>query len=114
MDHHTGVIVAEVGFLLVLIGGVWLAAAEVPQVRFAAVGRSAGRGLALAVCFSSSPPTGVTSASQVRTRGNQLVAVARLASAISWALIVFRSFSGAVASSRPVIPVAERASSPAR
>jgi DNA-binding MarR family transcriptional regulator len=61
-----------------------------------------------------SPPAGVTSAGQVRTRGNQLVAVARLASAISWALIVFRSFSGAVASSRPVIPVAERASSPAR
>jgi hypothetical protein len=48
MDHHTGVIVAEVGFLLVLIGGVWLAAAEVPQFRFAAV-RKVGSGVAFAI-----------------------------------------------------------------
>jgi hypothetical protein len=108
------VIVAEVGFLLMLIGGVWLAA-EVSQFRFAAV-RKVGSGVAFAlgglllIIATHWGHFGEPGAD----RGNQLVAVARLASAISWALIVFRSFSGAVASSRPVIPVAERASSPAR
>jgi hypothetical protein len=32
---HTGVRLAEVGFLLILFAGVWLAAAQVPQFRFA-------------------------------------------------------------------------------
>jgi hypothetical protein len=48
MDHHTGVIVAEAGFLPVLIGGSWLAAAAVPQFRFAAV-RKAGACVAFAL-----------------------------------------------------------------
>jgi hypothetical protein len=28
MDHHTGVVLAEVGFLLMLIAGIWFAASE--------------------------------------------------------------------------------------
>jgi hypothetical protein len=32
--HHTGVRLAEVGFLLVLFAGVWLAAAQLPQFKF--------------------------------------------------------------------------------
>jgi hypothetical protein len=42
------VIVAEVGFLLMLLGGVWLAAAEVPRFRFAAI-RKVGSGVAFAL-----------------------------------------------------------------
>jgi hypothetical protein len=33
--RHTGLRLAEVGFLLILFAGVWLAAAEVPQFKFA-------------------------------------------------------------------------------
>ena len=29
LSHHTGIRLAEVGFLLILIAGVWLAAAEI-------------------------------------------------------------------------------------
>ncbi len=29
---HTGVIIAEVGFLLILFAGIWFAAAENPEV----------------------------------------------------------------------------------
>jgi hypothetical protein len=47
MTHHTGRRLAEVGFLLVLFAGAWLAAAEVPQFKFAS-GRSIFAGLALA------------------------------------------------------------------
>jgi len=35
MSHQTGVRVAEVGALLITIAGVWLAAAEIPQLRLA-------------------------------------------------------------------------------
>jgi hypothetical protein len=31
--HHTSIRLAEVGFLLVLISGVWIVAAEVPQLK---------------------------------------------------------------------------------
>ena len=31
--HHTSIRLAEVGFLLVLIAGVWIVAAEVPQLK---------------------------------------------------------------------------------
>jgi hypothetical protein len=31
--HHTGVRLAEVGFLLMLFAGIWLAAAHIPQLR---------------------------------------------------------------------------------
>jgi nitrate reductase gamma subunit len=31
--HHTGLRLAEVGFLLMLIAGVWLAAAQLPQLQ---------------------------------------------------------------------------------
>lgn len=48
MDHHTGVIIAEVGFLLFLIAGIWLVAAELPQFKFATV-RKIVAGTALAV-----------------------------------------------------------------
>jgi hypothetical protein len=48
MSRHTGVRVAEIGFLLILFAGVWLAAAEMPQFRFATVRRIVA-GLALAV-----------------------------------------------------------------
>ncbi|HVM55855.1 MAG TPA: hypothetical protein VMT74_00235, partial [Gaiellaceae bacterium] len=33
LSHHTGIRLAEVGFLLILIAGVWLVAAEVPQLK---------------------------------------------------------------------------------
>jgi hypothetical protein len=32
--HQTGVKLAEVGFLLVLIAGVWLVAAQIPQFKW--------------------------------------------------------------------------------
>ena len=34
--RHTGVRIAEVGFLLILISGIWLAAAQVPQLKLGA------------------------------------------------------------------------------
>ncbi len=43
---HTGVIIAEVGFLL--IAGIWLAAAQVPAFRFGAA-RTIVAGIALAL-----------------------------------------------------------------
>jgi hypothetical protein len=33
ITHHTGVRLAEVGFLLILIAGVWLVAAQIPRLR---------------------------------------------------------------------------------
>jgi hypothetical protein len=48
LAHHTGVRLAEVGFLLILIAGVWLAAAQVPNFKFAK-GRTIVAGIALAV-----------------------------------------------------------------
>jgi hypothetical protein len=36
-SHHTGSRLAEVGFLLVLIAGVWLVAAEIPMFKLHAV-----------------------------------------------------------------------------
>src|SRR3954468_798082 len=47
MTHHPGGGLAELGFLLVLFAGAWLAAAEIPQFKFAS-GRSIVGGLALA------------------------------------------------------------------
>jgi len=35
LTHQTGVRLAEVGFLLILIAGVWLVAAEIPSFGFA-------------------------------------------------------------------------------
>jgi hypothetical protein len=46
--HHTGIRLAEAGFLLVLFAGVWLAAAQVPQFKFA-VGRTIVAGVAFAI-----------------------------------------------------------------
>ena len=37
LTHHTGVRLAEVGFLLILIAGVWFAAAQFPQPKFRTV-----------------------------------------------------------------------------
>jgi hypothetical protein len=34
--HHTGTRIAEVGFLLLAFAGIWLTAAQIPQMRFAA------------------------------------------------------------------------------
>lgn len=48
MSHHTGTRLAEIGFLLIVISGVWLAAAELPQVRWATTRRVVA-GVALAV-----------------------------------------------------------------
>jgi hypothetical protein len=48
MSHHTGRRLAEIAFLLILFAGVWLAAAEMPQLGFAR-GRAALGGVALAV-----------------------------------------------------------------
>lgn len=46
--HHTGVRIAEVGFLLLVFAGIWLAAAQVPQLKFGAA-RTIVAGLALAI-----------------------------------------------------------------
>jgi hypothetical protein len=46
--HHTGIRLAEVGFLLVLIAGVWLVAAHIPRLKFA-TGRTIVAGAALAI-----------------------------------------------------------------
>jgi uncharacterized membrane protein YccF (DUF307 family) len=46
--HHTGVRLAEVGFLLLLFAGIWLAAAHVPKLRFASA-RTIVAGMALAI-----------------------------------------------------------------
>jgi hypothetical protein len=34
LSAHAGARLAEVGFLLILFAGVWLVAAQIPQVRF--------------------------------------------------------------------------------
>jgi len=47
LSHHTGLRLAEIGFLLIVFAGVWLAAAKVPRFRFA-YGRTKVAGLALA------------------------------------------------------------------
>ena len=47
LAHHTGVRLAEVGFLLILLAGIWLAAAGVPKVKSGA-GRTIVAGIALA------------------------------------------------------------------
>src|SRR2546427_10671615 len=44
--HRTGIRLAEVGFLLLLFAGVWLAAAQIPQFKFGAA-RTIVAGLAL-------------------------------------------------------------------
>jgi hypothetical protein len=46
--HHTGVRLAEVGFLLLLFAGIWLAAAQVPSFRFGTA-RTIVAGIALAI-----------------------------------------------------------------
>jgi hypothetical protein len=45
---HTGVIIAEVGFLLFLFAGIWFAAAEIPRLK-ASVARRIVAGVALAL-----------------------------------------------------------------
>ena len=45
---HTGVILAEVGFLLILIAGIWLVAAEIPALKMS-VARRIVAGIALAL-----------------------------------------------------------------
>jgi hypothetical protein len=48
LAHHTGVRLAEVGFLLILFAGVWISAAQVPKFRFARA-RTIVAGIALAL-----------------------------------------------------------------
>jgi hypothetical protein len=48
LTHHSGVRLAEVGFLLILFAGVWLVAAQIPQFKFA-TGRTIVAGVALAL-----------------------------------------------------------------
>jgi len=48
LSHHTGLRLAEVGFLLILFAGIWLAAAQIPQFKFA-TGRMIVAGIALAL-----------------------------------------------------------------
>ena len=47
MSTRTGVLLAEVGFLLLLFAGVWFVAAQIPLFRFAA-SRTIVAGVALA------------------------------------------------------------------
>jgi hypothetical protein len=46
--HKTGVQLAEVGFLFILIAGVWLTAAQIPQLKLGTA-RTIVAGIALAV-----------------------------------------------------------------
>ncbi|MGZ4291690.1 MAG: hypothetical protein ACXVQQ_03750 [Gaiellaceae bacterium] len=46
--QHTGIRLAEVGFLFLVFAGVWLAAAQILQFKFAAA-RTIVAGLALAI-----------------------------------------------------------------
>jgi hypothetical protein len=48
MAPHTGVRLAETGFLLILFAGIWFAAAQVPALKFGTA-RSIIAGIALAV-----------------------------------------------------------------
>jgi hypothetical protein len=48
MTHHTGIRLAEVGYLLVLFAGFWLAAAQIPRLRLGTA-RTIVAGLALAI-----------------------------------------------------------------
>jgi hypothetical protein len=48
ISQHSGARIAEVGFLLILFAGVWLAAAQIPQFKFA-TGRTFVAGVALAL-----------------------------------------------------------------
>jgi hypothetical protein len=47
LSHHTGERLAEVGFLLIVFAGIWLAAAQIPQLRMPAA-RMIVAGVALA------------------------------------------------------------------
>lgn len=47
ITRHTGARLAEVGFLLILIAGVWLAAAHIPPLKFGTA-RTVGAGILLA------------------------------------------------------------------
>ncbi len=47
LAHHTGARLAEIGFLLILFAGIWLAAAQIPAFKFA-TGRTIVAGVALA------------------------------------------------------------------
>jgi hypothetical protein len=48
MSPHTGVRLAEIGFLLIVFAGVWLAAAQIPALKFGTV-RTAISGIAFAI-----------------------------------------------------------------
>ncbi len=48
LAHQTGVRLAEVGFLLILFAGIWLAAAQIPALKFGTA-RTIVAGIALAV-----------------------------------------------------------------
>jgi hypothetical protein len=48
LTHHTGTRLAEVGFLLILFAGVWLAAAQAPQLKYRTL-RTVVAGVALAI-----------------------------------------------------------------
>jgi hypothetical protein len=46
--HHTGIRLAEIGFLLFVFGGIWLASAQIPQMKFGPT-RTIVAGLAFAL-----------------------------------------------------------------
>jgi hypothetical protein len=48
LAHQMGVLIAEVGFLLILFAGVWLVAAQIPRLRFGTA-RAMVAGIALAL-----------------------------------------------------------------
>jgi hypothetical protein len=48
LSHHTGVTLAEVGFLLILFAGVWLVAAQIPALKMPTA-RTIVAGIALAL-----------------------------------------------------------------
>jgi hypothetical protein len=48
LSHQTGIVLAEVGFLLILFAGIWLVAAQIPAFRLSTE-RTIVAGAALAV-----------------------------------------------------------------
>jgi hypothetical protein len=69
MTPQTGRTLAQIGFLLILFAGVWLAAAQIPLFKMATA-RTIVAGIALAIAgvLSSSPRAGVISARRAECR----------------------------------------------
>ena len=51
ITRHTGIRLAEVGFLIILFGGAWLASAQIPRLKIGTLKFIGGGALALGAIF---------------------------------------------------------------